>query len=67
MQIPFQTLKQIEEGRRPLPGLVEGTGISLGRWMQNWLTAVGATKEEREEVEQLLTDLILGRFGGSLT
>jgi len=67
MGIPFQTLKQIEEGRRPLPGLVEQSGASLGRWMQNWMSVIGVTNEERQEVEGLLMDLILDRFEGSLT
>ena len=51
MGIPFDTLRHIEKGRRPLPGLQDG----LGRWILHLLDCVRATPEERAMVETLLS------------
>jgi hypothetical protein len=66
MGIPFQTLKQIEEGIRPLPGILGDQGRALGPWMQQWMTCVQATAKERDQVQRLLVSLILAEVEGQL-
>jgi hypothetical protein len=67
MEIPFQTLKQIEEGIRPLPGILGDQGRALGPWMQRWMACVQATAKERDKVERLLVSLILAELEGQLS
>ncbi|HEU5347207.1 MAG TPA: hypothetical protein VFU63_01215 [Ktedonobacterales bacterium] len=62
MGIPFDTLRHIEKGRRPLPGLQDG----LGRWILNLLDCVRATSEERAMVETLLSRIILMEWSEEL-
>jgi hypothetical protein len=62
MDIPFDTLRHIEKGRRPLPGLQDG----LGRWILRMLDCVQATPEEREMVETLLSRIILMEWSEEL-
>jgi hypothetical protein len=59
MGLPFQTLKQIEGGRRELPGILGGGAPPLSDWIQKWLTCVGATEAERTEVENLLMRIVI--------
>ena len=49
MGIPFGTLRHIETGRRPLPGLQDG----LSKWIERFLSCVEATVEEREQLSRL--------------
>ncbi len=62
MGIPFDTLRHIEKGRRPLPGLQDG----LGRWILRLLDCVRATPEERAMVETLLSRDILMEWSEEL-
>lgn len=62
MGIPLQTLKQIEEGYRPLPGLQEDPGEAISVWIQKWFDCVHATDDERTYVEDLLKAAVLGRL-----
>jgi hypothetical protein len=62
----MQMLKRIESGARELPGLLGGSGPPLSQWMQAWLTCVEATDTEREKVESLLVDVLLGRLSYGL-
>lgn len=62
MGIPFDTLRHIEKGRRPLPGLQDG----LGRWILSLLDCVRATPEERAMVETLLSRIILMEWSEEL-
>lgn len=62
MGIPFDTLRHIEKGRRPLPGLQDG----LGRWILHLLDCVRATAEERAMVETLLSRVILMEWSEEL-
>ena len=62
MGIPIQTLKQIEEGYRPLPGLQEDPGAAISIWIQKWFDCVGVTDDERTRVEDLLETAVLGRL-----
>ncbi len=62
MGIPFDTLRHIEKGRRPLPGLQDG----LGRWILRLLDCVRATPEERGMVETLLSRIILMEWSEEL-
>jgi hypothetical protein len=62
----MQMLKRIESGARELPGLLGGSGPPLSQWIQAWLTCVEATGTEREEVESLLVDVLLGRLSYAL-
>jgi len=62
MDIPVQTLKQIEEGRRPLPGLQEDPGDAISVWIQKWFACVGVSDDERTYVEDLLETAVLGRL-----
>jgi hypothetical protein len=62
MGIPFDTLRHIEKGRRPLPGLQDG----LGRWILHLLDCVRATPEERAMVETLLSRIILMEWSEEL-
>lgn len=64
--IAHQTLKHIEEGIRPLPGLLGGPEAAIGPWMQVWMVCAGASESERNEVKELLMRLVLGQFGDSL-
>lgn len=61
MQIPYQTLRQIEEGRRPLPPLISNTGTMFSEWFASWLRCVGCSDAERFELEDLLMHIVLGR------
>jgi hypothetical protein len=49
MEIPFGTLRHIEKGRRPLPGLQDG----LSKWIEHFLNCVQATADEREHLRRL--------------
>ena len=62
MGIPFDTLRHIEKGRRPLPGLQDG----LGRWILHLLDCVRATPDERGMVETLLSRIILMEWSEDL-
>ncbi len=62
MGIPFDTLRHIEKGRRPLPGLQDG----LGRWILHLLDCMRATPEERQMVETLLSRIILMEWSEGL-
>jgi hypothetical protein len=62
MGIPFDTLRHIEKGRRPLPGLQDG----LGRWILRLLDCVRATPAERGMVETLLSRIILMEWSEEL-
>lgn len=62
MELPTGTLKQIEEGRRPLPQLISSDGLEFAAWFQNWLRCVRASADERDDVEESLMLLVLGRF-----
>lgn len=62
MGIPFDTLRHIEKGRRPLPGLQDG----LGRWILRLLDCIRATAEERAMVEVLLSRIILMEWSEDL-
>jgi hypothetical protein len=62
----MQMLKRIESGARELPGLLGGSGPPLSQWIQAWLICVEATSTEREEVESLLVDVLLGRLSYGL-
>lgn len=63
MGIPFDTLRHIEKGRRPLPGLQDG----LGRWILHMLDCMRATPEERQMVETLLSRIILMEWSEELS
>lgn len=62
MGIPFDTLRHIEKGRRPLPGLQDG----LGRWILHLLDCVRATSEERAMVEAMLSRIIVMEWSEDL-
>lgn len=62
MGIPFGTLKQIEEGRRPLPPLISLTGGGFADWLLNWFRCVEASLDERTTVEDQLMLAVLGRL-----
>lgn len=55
MGMPVGTLRHIEKGRRPLPGLQDG----LSSWIQNYLNCVGATEDERNEIRQQISRALL--------
>jgi hypothetical protein len=66
MGVPFGTLKQIEQGRRPLPPLISSTGGAFSLWFENWLHCVGASLDEQEELEEKLMLLVIGRLRRTL-
>lgn len=66
MNIPFQTLKHIENGHQRLPGLQAGPGLPIGQWIELWLDCVKATKDEREQVRDVLMHALLGRLADEL-
>lgn len=66
MHLPDQTIKLIEGGRQRLPHLIDEDGYDLSAWLKRWLKEVGATSKEREEVVQVLHDLIIGRLKDDL-
>jgi hypothetical protein len=61
MELPLGTLKQIEQGYRPLPGSEE-----IGRWMQQWMRCVGVTEAERMQLEDMLMRMVLGQLDETL-
>jgi hypothetical protein len=58
----FGTLKQIEQGRRPLPQLISPTGTEFQEWWQSWLHCVEAAPNEEADLEEKLMQLVLGRL-----
>jgi transcriptional regulator with XRE-family HTH domain len=64
--IPFGTLKQIEEGRRPLPPLISPTGEAFSTWYQSWIICVGASPEEQQDLEEKLSMLVIGQLRRNL-
>ena len=59
MDIPFGTLRHIETGRRPLPGLQDG----LSKWIEHFLDCVQATAEEREQLSRLAARVLFLEWG----
>jgi hypothetical protein len=62
----FGTLKQIEQGRRPLPQLISPIGTEFQEWWQSWLRCVEASPSEQDELEEKLMLLVLGRLRQNL-
>jgi hypothetical protein len=62
MNIPIDTLRHIEKGRRPLPGLQDG----LSKWIARFLDCVHATVEERQQVRLLAARVLLLEWGDEL-
>ncbi len=61
MGLADQAIKHIENGWQRLPGIQGQAGQSLREWFELWFTCVEATANERNEIEDLLILLILGR------
>jgi hypothetical protein len=66
MELPSQALKHIENGHQRLPGLQAGPGLPIGQWIERWLDCVKATKDEREQVRDVLMHELLGRLADEL-
>lgn len=62
MEIPIDTLRHIEKGRRPLPGIQDG----LSRWLERFLHCVQATDHERQEVRLLAARVLLLEWSDEL-
>lgn len=62
MGIPIDTLRHIEKGRRPLPGLQDG----LSKWLEDFLHCVNATDAERQQVRSLAARALLLEWGETL-
>ena len=58
MGLPINTLRHIEKGRRPLPGLQSG----LSGWVRRFLGCVGADPQERRQVLDVMSRQILAEF-----
>jgi hypothetical protein len=58
MEIPIDTLRHMERGRRPLPPLEHG----LSLWVKRYLDCVKADAEERQQVIDLMSRQILVEF-----
>src|SRR5579884_599027 len=54
MGLPFGTLRHIEEGVRPPPGIYD-----IGAWLRSWMACVRVSDAERAEIEELLMQLII--------
>jgi len=65
MGLPFDTLKHMEEGIRPLPGIIGDQRTAIGPWMNLWMKCVEATANERDELQNMLVSLILGQWSDS--
>jgi len=61
MNLPQQAIKKIEDGLQQLPGVQKGSGPSLHEWIEIWLACVEASPGERQEVEDLLMFIVIGR------
>jgi len=62
MNIPVDTLRHIEKGRRPLPGLQDG----LSKWISLFLDCMHATVEERQQVRRLAARVLILEWSDEL-
>ena len=58
MELPINTLRHIERGRRPLPRRAHG----LSLWIKRYLDCVKADTDERKQVVELMSRQILVEF-----